>query len=208
MEALWTRFLPHFLQAKQWVDSGKIGAVRKIIADFGFKAKYDSESRLFNRKLGGGAWLDVGIYPAFLATTFLGEPDTVQAQASFAATGVDENCNAILGYKQSVAILSSSIAAHGPCEAHIIGEKGRVVIHTRWHQPSSVSLFQQGHALVERYQANYGDRNGYEYEIEEVRDCMARGQLQSERFSWADSLALMRTLERVRQMAGIFYEDE
>jgi predicted dehydrogenase len=206
MEALWTRFLPHFLKAKQWIDQGKIGQVRKVVADFGFRAKQDPSSRVLDPALGGGAWLDVGIYPAFLACHLLGEPDEILARADFGATGADVRCDAIFGYRKGAsAVLSSSIATHGPCEAHIVGEEGRIMLHTRWHQPSSASLYLQGHALVKQFAPDYQGRNGYEYEIEEVHRCLAEGRVESSLFGWEDSLALMRTLDRVREAAGIHY---
>lgn len=208
MEALWTRFLPHFLQVKSWVDQGKIGDVKMIIADLGFKSKFDPESRLFNPKLGGGAWLDIGIYPAFLATILIGLPDKVQAYASFTSTGVDGSCHAILAYPKGEAILSSSFMVNSPCEAHIIGDKGRIVIKAQWHKPSAASLFQQGQALVDRFQTDYKERNGYEYEIEEVQACLRNGMLQSQQFSWKNSLDLMEVLDRVRTSAGIVYEED
>lgn len=67
MEAFWTKFLPQFQRVESLVDSGTIGEIRMVQAEFGFKAASTAPQRLHDPLLGGGSLLDIGIYPVFLA---------------------------------------------------------------------------------------------------------------------------------------------
>lgn len=205
MEALWTRFLPHFLKVDEWIIRGKIGEIKSIHADFGFPAPFNPEARLFNKDLGGGSLLDVGIYPVFLSWYFLGIPQEVKAMAYIGKTGVDEQCQMIFSYpNQATATLSSSIVSDDPVEAHINGTKGRITIHTQWHGPSSATLYQTRHEETEHYTFTPG-ANGYEYEIMEVNNCMIHGKQQSDDFTIENSRQLFTILQHVMEQAGIRY---
>jgi len=98
MEALWTRFIPAIKKALELIESGAIGDIVHIKADFGYKAQYDPAWRLFNKELGGGSLLDIGIYPVFLILLLLGEPDEIAADAIIGRTGVDELVSAYFKY--------------------------------------------------------------------------------------------------------------
>lgn len=98
MEAMWTRFLPHMVRLREIVASGAIGELRMLQADFGFRTSFNPQGRLFDPALGGGALLDVGIYPISLASMLLGTPTRVTSMAHLGATGVDEQSAIILGY--------------------------------------------------------------------------------------------------------------
>ena len=90
MEAMWTRFLPVIKEVFRLIKQGEIGEIIFIKADFGYSFPYDTESRIFNMKLGGGSLLDIGVYPLFLALSLLGEPDSVKTFAHISSTGADE----------------------------------------------------------------------------------------------------------------------
>lgn len=102
MEALWTKFLPSFQKVNEIIKNGHIGEINMVQADFSFKANYNPESRLFDKALGGGSLLDIGIYPLFLATTLLGKPENIKAMATFDKTGADVNCGMVLDRKSVV----------------------------------------------------------------------------------------------------------
>ncbi|HFC00904.1 MAG TPA: Gfo/Idh/MocA family oxidoreductase, partial [Phaeodactylibacter sp.] len=125
MEALWTRFLPSIEKVLELIANDVIGEVHTIKADFGFKAKFDPQNRVFNNALGGGALLDIGIYPLFLALLIFGKPNNIQASAKTGTTYVDETCAMILDFpKNKIAILHATIIADTPTEAFIYGSKG------------------------------------------------------------------------------------
>ncbi len=76
MEAMWTRFLPAYEQARAWIDDRRIGEVQQLEAAFGFRAPVDPDHRLFNLDLAGGSTLDVGVYPIALAQWLFGVAPT------------------------------------------------------------------------------------------------------------------------------------
>ncbi len=207
MEALWTRFLPTTLKVLELIESGAIGEVQTVKADFGFKATFDSKSRLFDQSLGGGSLLDVGIYPVFLSLLILGKPSTVKAIASIGKSNVDESCGMLMKYPHNkMAILHSSVVNKTATEAFIYGSMGTIRINTRWHEPTSITLLQEGKEPKDFF-FDF-DSNGYRYEAEEVQRCLAANQLMSNLMSHNFSLDLIELLDEIRMIAGIQYPDQ
>jgi len=206
MEALWTRFLPTTLKMLELMENNAIGEVLSVKADFGFKAPLDPEKRIFNQKLGGGSLLDIGIYPVFLALLTLGYPDTIEAIARIGSTKVEEECGMLFNYENGrMAHLHSTVRAKTNTEAFIYGEKGTIHLHSRWHEPTSMSL-----TNLEGEEQHFDfewKSNGYHYEAEEVMECLAAGKKESDRMPLDFSLQLIRLLDAVREKAGIHYPD-
>lgn len=204
MEGLWTRFLPPFNKALEIIESGRIGKVISVKADFGFKAPYMPERRLFNKDLGGGALLDIGIYPVFLALFFLGKPDRIKASAIIGSTQVDEECGIILTYNDGkIAHLHATIRNNTDTEAFIYGEKGVIHFHSRWHEPTNMSIIPENEAIEDIF-FDYKSK-GYHYEAVEVMKCLEYGQLESEMMPLQLSLDLLELLDDIRAEAGIEY---
>lgn len=205
MEALWTRFLPPMKRVIEIVRKEEIGHLVSIHADFGFKAPYDPSARLFNKELGGGALLDVGIYPVFLATAIMGEPAKIQASAVIGPTGVDEQCAIVMEYDEGViANLTCSIVSNNTQEASINGSKSRIQINQPFWGQTTINIFTdwKPRGLVKfEYPSN-----GLNYQVEEVHKCLDQGKTESEVWSYGDSLLLHRTLDRIRQKIGLRYE--
>ncbi len=204
MEALWTRFIPSFKKAADWHASGKIGEIKTIIADFGFRASFDPQARLFNKSLGGGALLDIGIYPLFLAHHFLGKPDQILASSIFGETGIDESTQAILRYPNAIATIQCTLVASTPVEAHINGTAGSITIHGKWHEPTKSSLYDVNGNVTDTFSFS-PICNGYEYEIMEVHQCLNQGRTESTLFPVASSRELFTLLQGVMVAAGISY---
>ncbi|OIN57670.1 Gfo/Idh/MocA family protein [Arsenicibacter rosenii] len=205
MEALWSRFMPAILKAKALIDEGAIGKVQLLKADFGFRATFDPEGRLFNKALGGGSLLDIGIYPLFLSYLLLGIPESIKAAANIGSTGVDEQCGMALTYAGGkMALLDSTIMAKTDCIGLIYGEKGMIRIHGRFHESMAVSLELDGQE-PERFDFNR-KTHGYDYEIQHVGDCLAQGLTESRMWSLEDSENLMGLLDAIRQETGIVYD--
>lgn len=204
MEGLWTRFLPTTIKVLEMIESGIIGEVLSLKADFGFQAPFQPDRRLFNQDLGGGALLDVGIYPVFLSLLLFGKPDAIKAMATIGSTNVDESCGMMLNYgDQKMAMLHSSIITDTPTEAYIFGEKGCIRINRRWHEATSVTLMLNGQEPKD-YFFEFNS-TGYRYEAEEVMRCVRAGQLESDILPLGFSRNLMELLDRIRLEAGIFY---
>lgn len=204
MEAMWTRFLPTTLKVLELIEKGKIGDVQSLRADFGFNANFDPKSRLFNQSLGGGSLLDVGIYPVFLSLLILGKPSSVKASATIGRSNVDENCGMLLKYDNNrMAILQSSIVTNTGTEAYIFGDKGTIRINSRWHEPTSLTLMEQGKEPKDIF-FDF-DSHGYRYEAEEVMECLRNEKKESSMMSLDFSLDLIELLDTIRMKAGIYY---
>lgn len=207
MEALWTRFLPHFNKVLEWVALGQLGELRSIQANFGFKPFAPVPERLYNPALGGGSLLDIGIYTVFLATTLLGRPDKVNATQLPYPTGVDEQCAITLEYASGcIAQLLSSFASHLPTEAMIAGTNGRIQLTHRFYEPSArVEFYPNKPDSREVLEVPAETGWGYHHQIKHVQDCLRAGLTESPLMKHADTLLLMETLDRIRAAAGIKY---
>lgn len=206
MEAMWTRFLPSIKKTENIIRKGELGDVKMLQADFCFKAPYDPEGRLFNKTLGGGAVLDIGVYPLFLSLLLLGKPVNIETVATFGHTNVDESCGIVLKHnKGAVSSLSCSIVTGSATEAQICCDKGRIRIPGRWFTPSCIEIIDNNNKLTTidcQVKAN-----GYEYEIMEAMNCIREGRIESELMSHQFSLDLMELMDTVRKKAGILYEN-
>jgi len=204
MEALWTRFLPHINKSLQLVEEGAIGQAVLANADFGFRADFLPEGRLFNRELGGGALLDIGIYPVFFAYLFLGTPLQISAQATFGQTGVDEQVTISMEHPNSaISGLNCSLLTKTRMEATLFGTAGSIRMYERWYAPTRIELLREN-KLVESFDFSQSD-NGFEYEVEEVMNCLDRGLTESPAWSLDNSLELIGILDGIRNKCGISY---
>lgn len=207
MEAMWTRFNPALEQALEWVEEGEIGSLQSIQASLCFTGPNDPNGRLLNKELGGGALLDVGIYPIFLAQLFLGKPDFIQNQAVIGETEVDVCEQLLLGWDDGqLAALEASIISQQPSRAVLSGDKGYIEFSPFWHMAKSITLVKNGdaeHAVEFDFPGM-----GYQFEIEEVNRCIEEGLLQSPNHSWQDTLNLFSTMDEIRNDMGVFYPGE
>jgi len=207
MEALWTRFLPTTLKILELIQADAIGKLQSVKADFGFKAPFDPESRLFDPSLAGGALLDIGLYPVFLAYLTLGEPASIKAAARIGSTGVDEELGALFQYADGrMAHLHATLRAHTKTEAFLYGEKGTLHWHTRWHEPSNFSLIGEDGRPHNHYFE--WPTNGYSYEAQEVMRCLGKGWVESPVWPLDKTLGLMGLLDRIRGEIGLRYPGE
>jgi len=205
MEALWSRFMPTTLKTMELIKDGTIGKVLGVRADFGFKAIYDPAGRLYNKELGGGALMDIGIYPLFWSYAILGMPSTLKASAQFSDTGVDVANGMVLTYDNcAFAFLDSTLLTRTDCEAIVYGEKGSIRVHTRWHESTTLTL-----ELIDQEPKLFTferETNGYDYEIESVGKALRAGQTENPDWSLTDSHNLMSLLDQVREEIGLEYE--
>ncbi|TVQ33446.1 MAG: gfo/Idh/MocA family oxidoreductase, partial [Wenzhouxiangella sp.] len=204
MEALWTRFLPTITTAMDLIEHGSIGDLLSVKADFGFPANPDSKHRLFDPVLGGGALLDIGIYPVFLALLLMGRPTKIHAAAHLGPTGVDEEIGVVFSDPNGrLAHLHASIRSRSRTEAFIYGSTGTLHIHTPWHGPSAMSLLREGEP-VQAFHFDYRGE-GYYLEAAHVMDCLDREQKESALLPLDFSLQLSGLLDAIRQLTGIRY---
>lgn len=205
MEAMWTRFLPTTTKLLDLVQSGTIGKLRMVQADFGYFAPYAPESRIYNAALGGGSLLDVGIYPAFLSLLLLGKPADIKASANIGPSGVDEACAAILQHEGgAMSVLHSAVNCKTPTTAVVYGELGFIKIHSRFHEPNQGLHVQLYNGATADFEFDWFSR-GYHYEAEEVARCIRQGLTESPMMTHDFSLNLIGLLDDIRAQAGIRY---
>ena len=205
MEGLWTRFIPATEKLLEIFEKKELGNLLAVKADFGFKADFDPKSRVFNKKLGAGSLLDIGIYPVYLSLLTLGIPSNIEATARFTSTGIDAFCSMRFDYGNTVkASLESTIETDTPTEAYIYGTDGYIHLHSRFHHTRKISVYKDG--MPEQvYEIPYIG-NGYLHEIEEANSCLQNHQTESSKLPHQVSIDLISILDRVRDAIGLKYE--
>jgi predicted dehydrogenase len=207
MEAMWTRYLPAVVRARQIIAAGEIGEPRMVQADFGFRAGVNPEGRLFNPALGGGALLDVGIYSLSMASMVFGPaPAEVHSTAQIGETGVDEQSAFLLKYPGGeLAVLSCAVRTGTAVEARIFGTEGSITLHSPFFKCGALTVKRGGdEEFVDLPLAG----NGYNYEAEEVGRCLRDGLKQSDVMPLSESLALMELMDSIRAQWGLTYPME
>lgn len=203
MEGMWTRFIPATEKLISLLDDNVIGDILFMHADFGFKATIDPEGRLFNKELGGGSLLDIGIYPVYLSLLCLGMPVDIKAMARMTSTGVDSYCSVLFDFDQSAkAILESTFETTTPTEAILYGTEGILKLHNRFHHTQKITLSKN--ELNTCFDIPYLG-NGYIHQIEEVNHCLQNNQIESPKHPLKMSLELLSLLDRIRMEVGLSY---
>ncbi|WP_108867153.1 Gfo/Idh/MocA family protein [Aquimarina aquimarini] len=203
MEALWTYFLPHYQYVLDIISSNQLGKIKALKADFGYNSAFDPKSRVYNKELGGGSLLDIGIYPLFAALTILGYPEKINATATIGRTGVDEDCTVQLLYKNgATASLYSTITEKTDTEAVIELEKGTIILNSQFHKPSSVTIEKDGESKIVNFPVH---TNGYNYEAIHAQEMLLQNRTESTIMSFEKSIQLISLLDAVRKQIGLSY---
>ncbi len=210
MEALWTKFLPHFIKVKSMIAGNELGEIRSVLINFGFRPGEPVADRIYNPQLGGGSLLDIGIYNVFMAMAVLGRPDYVDAWMTPSTSGVDAQCAVTFRYNNgAIAQLFSTFLSNLQTEADISGDNGRIRLTSRFYEPTTTIEFYPGRAdsrTVVPVEKEPGW--GYQHEIRHVQDCLQQGLTESPVMTLDDTLAMMEVLDEIRRKAGIVYPDE
>ena len=209
MEAMWTSFLPHMQAVRKSVADGAIGEPKYLRADFGYIADPDPKSRIFDPGLGGGALLDIGIYPLYLALTLFGPVSSWSLDYSLSDTGIDKEESIMLRHTSGqVSQLVVSVCANLPTTATIGGTQGSIHIDPQWLRPVHFDIELHGAAISRSRHLHPVRANGFEYEAEELMRCVAAGQLESSIVPWALSLQVVELMDAMRKQMGITYPAE
>lgn len=207
MEAMWMYFIPAVKHAKELIGSGAIGTPCLIAADFGSVIPVDHENRFYDPALGGGALLDMGIYPLSFAYLMFGKPDRITGTAIVGGTGVDEQIAVALQFVDGrMANLTASIRADSPCEAVVAGTEGHLRVHRKFWYSEKLSVSLRDGSVREIDMPLNG--SGYRYEIDHVNACIRAGRLESDVMPWATSLDLVIMMDRLRADWGVRYPQE
>jgi len=207
MEALWTKFLPHYKKLQELLQQKIPGDIKSVLVNFGFKTGAHSPQRLLDPSLGGGTLLDIGIYNVFITISVLGVPDAIEAIMSPASTGVDEQIAVTFRYNNgAIAQLFSSFTTNLPIQAEINGTEGCITLTSRFYEPSAIiQLSKQIPYEREIIPVEKENGFGYQYEARHVNECLKKGLTESPVMTHADTLTLMEILDAIRMKAGIKY---
>ncbi|MEU0024276.1 Gfo/Idh/MocA family oxidoreductase [Streptomyces sp. NPDC006335] len=210
MEAMWMYCNPLVRRLKALVDDGAIGEVRTVQADFGLAGPFPPSHRLRDPAQGGGALLDLGVYPVSFAHLLLGEPSDVTAKAVLSEEGVDLQTGALLSWDSgALASLHCSLTGGTATIASVTGSLGRIDIPNGFFHPDRFVLHRDGRD-PEEFVADPADgpRNSLKHEAREVMRALRAGETESPLVPLEGTLAVMRTLDAVRDRIGVRYPGE
>jgi len=208
MEAMWTRVLPAIKEVNHVINEGTIGDIRHIEADFCLIGDTEEVPRLTDPNLGGGALLDIGIYPIMLTHLFLGKPDTIDADTEFDKnTGVDLDETFVFSYPGNVrAELRASFVEDRNVNATITGSEGKIIIPDF---PDATEAFvYDGNRCLTKKIHHAHRQNGFEYEIDEVIKSIESGQMESGMITHQSTLERLDIMDDIREGWNLIYPQE
>jgi predicted dehydrogenase len=208
MEAMWNRFQPWYGQVKKILDHGELGTLHHFKADLSFHFPFDPEHRLYNPHLGGGALLDLGVYPISLASLVFGKPARLQCEIHRCETGVDDQVSAILSYSAgATAEVACSTRFTSKNNATLHGSKGFLEIEGMIIRPQKLKL----HLYAEendRVILTPTEHNAYQYQAQAAMDMLDNGAIEHPLMPLRETIEIMETMDIIRQRAGIVYPGE
>ena len=208
MEAMWTRYLPHMIRIHDIIEAGTLGEIRAVFADHTQRISDDPAHRLNALELGGGALLDLGIYPVSFAWDMLGAPTSIAATARLGGTGADTEVATIFTHASgAVSTTLSSSRAAGPNTAHVVGTEGRIDIDRVWYTPTSFRVTAPDGTVLEEFVSDIEGR-GMQFQALAAEEIIADGATDSERLPIDETVAIMETLDAVRRQIGLRYPEE
>lgn len=207
LEAMWTRFLPHMALVRQWIGDGRVGEVRAVHAEHCQRLHFGDDHRLYAPELAGGALLDLGVYPVSFAHDLLGPPVEVQASATLTSTGVDASVATLLTHQGGAVSTSfSSLRFSAPNKASVLGTDGRIDLGDDFYTPTTVVLSDASGAVVDQARPEVTGR-GMQHQAAELERLVREGG-ESVLMSPEDTIAVMRTMDTVRERIGVRYPGE
>jgi predicted dehydrogenase len=207
MEAMWTRFQPAIVRARELLAQGAIGSLVSVQADLGLARAFDPADRLFAPELGGGALRDLGVYVVSFAQMVLGTPHSLTVVGAYAPSGVESTTTLLLGWDDGrSATLVSSLSSPMPGSARIFGTEGWLELPPRFHHPTRLVLHRDGaEPLEETHPATGG---GYSHELIEVTSRVRAGETESRVMPLDDTLAVMAVLEQAGRQLGLTWRED
>jgi predicted dehydrogenase len=198
MEALWTRFLPSYRLLQEVIADGRIGDVLLVEGDFGFRMPVQP-GRHFDLELGGGALLDLGIYPIQLCTLLLGRPERIVADGVLAETGADEQVAAVMHFAgDRLGVVKAALRVPMSCTGRIMGTDGVIELPAFMHCPAWVVV--NGERIDTAWEGE-----GLRFQVEEVHRCLAEGATESSVMPLDETVAIARILDEIRAQIGVVY---
>lgn len=202
MEAMWTRCMPAYLKAKEWIKFGRIGQVKLITANFSYHVPYDPYNRIYSKETQGGSLYDVGIYPIDFAMGIIGEPPlSVTGSVQFAPNGVDEAAAFSMKFAGgALANLACGFNVTAMEEAYIYGTEGRIVLENCFG-PQTAILCDENGKEIEKFKKPVPD--GFEHQIRHCAELLRAGKIESSLIPWEDTIASAAIFDALDGQWGI-----
>ena len=205
MEAMWTRYLPHMVRIRDIVAEGTLGEVRVVTADHTQKISTDPQHRLNSLDLGGGALLDLGIYPVSFVVDILGLPEQITALARLSDAGSDAEVSTIFVHPGgAVSTTVSSSRGAGANLAQIVGTEARIEIDRVWYTPTTFRVVAPDGTVLEEFDGSV-DGRGMQFQALAAERLVGEGATSSDILSIDDTVAIMGVLDEVRRQIGVVY---
>ncbi len=203
MEAMWTKFLPLHQRLEEMVKSGRIGKLRLIEANFGFRRTFDQSHRLFDASLGGGSSLDQGVYTTSLNRWFAdSEIRSIAAHGYNYPNGTDalamtqfEFANGVVGRGNSSLATSLGLAAR------LVGDAGIIEIHEAFWAATKATIktYAENNDVPEIEELEVPKLGaGYAHMIQAVSESVISGEIENQQHTHQFSLEVMRALDEIR----------
>ena len=207
MEAMWSRFLPHYAKVREIIASGVLGPILSIHADHGQRLADQNIPRLIEPQLAGGALLDLGIYPISFAHMILGNPLSINSTAVMTDKGVDAQTSMIFTYENGAqSILTTTMIEQTPCRAVVAGLNGWLEIDRTFYNPASMRVVLNDGSVTQHPSTYTG--HGLREQAESFKQIVQSGKMQSDVLSWQDTIDIMKTMDTVREQIGLKYPFE
>lgn len=208
LEAMWTRYLPHMARIREIIAEGTLGDLRTLIADHTQLLSDDPAHRINALELGGGALLDLGIYPVSFAWDLFGAPQSTHASATFRPTGADAQIAVVYGYEGGrMAVTHSASDAKGANTAVILGTAARIEIDHVWYTPTTFRVIAADGTVLEEYRSEVTGR-GMHFQADAVERLVAAGALTGDLLPIDETVAIMASLDEIRRQIGLAYPSE
>ena len=208
MEAMWTRYLPHMIRIRELIADGTLGEIRAVSADHTQLLPTDPTHRLNALELGGGALLDLGIYPISFVWDMVGAPTDIRAVGRLIETGADSEVATVMTHEGgAISTTLSSSRASGPNAASIIGTKARIDIDRVWYTPTTFRVTLPDGTVQEEYISEV-DGRGMQFQALAAERLVRDGILEGDILPIAESVAIMGTLDEIRAQIGVRYPRE
>ena len=209
VEAMWSRYLPHYDVVARSVADGVLGDVVGVAADHGQPLYPDGPLRLAAPHLAGGALLDLGVYAVSFADHVLGGFETVTASGALTAEGVDSAAAVLVAANGAHGMLHTTMLTRTPCTARVVGSEATLELDGRFYAPTRVRLVSRRGDVLDERPADLPDGvHGFSYEAAEVARCVAAGALDSGVMPQAATLRVMDAMDEVRRQVGVRYPGE
>jgi len=207
MDAMWNRFQPWFQVVNDLLKEERLGELLHFKADLSFRFDVGSEHRIYNRDLGGGALLDLGVYPIALASAFLGKPSEIKSMSHLYDTGVDDQVSMLFGYTSgAIAELGCSARYLTKNNATLHGSRGFLEIHGMIIRPEKITIHEQGQEMIE-IDTPYTS-NAYQYEAEAVMEMLDLERIEHPLMPLEETIEIMETMDQIRRNIKLTYPGE